>query len=261
MSVSVDRLVQAISLRRSTRNFTGRSIGTTLLHELMHSEQPKALALASCRPVLIRDPAGFDSVFTGIVGNYGKIRGATAILVLLVPESSGEEGKLEAGFLGEQYVLLATALGMASCWVAGTYHHKTLATRLSLAPDEVIVAIIALGEAKSGKDALAGLLHSFVRRKELKEIAIPLFLDGPPWLKAALRAVRLAPSAVNLQPWHFGGTTQRVVLRATRRTAFTPIDLGIAMSHFALAAEHSGMRGAWKREDGVLVFWPAEMSP
>lgn len=254
MRISVERLVHAIPRRRSTRNFTGQHVAAELWHELTHAEPPQALALASCRTALLHDPAGFDAVFTGIVGSYGKIRGATAILVLLTPESSGADGKLEAGFLGEQYVLLATALGLASCWVAGTYHHKALATRLSLAPDEVVVGIIALGYAKPGKDALAGLLHTFIRRKKLAEIAIPLLLDGPSWLTTALEAARLAPSAINLQPWHFSGTPQRVVLRATRRTAFTPIDLGIAMSHFTLAAEKAGMSGTWQREKDDFVF-------
>ncbi|MBT9134135.1 MAG: hypothetical protein DDT37_01600 [Firmicutes bacterium] len=258
MRFSVDRLVKAISERRSTRNFTGHPISAEILEALAHTKDLQPLGLASCRTVLLYDPAGFDTVFTGIVGSYGKIRGATAILVLVVPASSGDEGKLEAGFIGEQYVLLATALGVATCWVAGMYHHKTLATHLSLTPDEVIQSIIALGYAESKRDALGILLHTFVRRKKLAEIASPLLLNGPPWLKTALEAVRLAPSAVNLQPWHFDGTPQRVALRATRRAAFTAIDLGIAMAHFALAAENSGMRGAWQQEGNTLVFLPAE---
>ncbi|MBT9154416.1 MAG: hypothetical protein DDT39_01090 [Firmicutes bacterium] len=100
MRFSVDRLVKAISERRSTRNFTGHPISAEILEALAHTKDLQPLGLASCRTVLLYDPAGFDTVFTGIVGSYGKIRGATAILVLVVPASSGDEGKLEAGFIG-----------------------------------------------------------------------------------------------------------------------------------------------------------------
>jgi nitroreductase len=260
MSSAVSHLVEAMPMRCSTRTFDGRPVATELSGKLMYPEQPRTLGLASCRTVLLHDPAGFDAVFTGIVGSYGKIRGATAILVLLAPADSGNRGQLEAGHLGEQYVLAATALGIASCWVGGTFNYKALMTRFSIAPDEAVVSIIALGYPKVGKDAFAAVLHTFVPRKNLSQIAAPNLLRGSPWLRAALEAVRIAPSAVNLQPWHFSGTEEQVVLKPTRKTAFTHIDLGIAMLHFALAAEHAGINGQWAVAGDNFVFIATENS-
>lgn len=260
MIIDTAQLVQAMPRRHSTRCFAGQVIEASLLNALLQPADLRTLGLVDCRSVLLCDAAGFDAVFTGIVGSYGKICGATAVLALLAPADSGSRGQLEAGYLGEQYVLRATHLGLASCWVGGTFNFKSLTKRFALSPDEAVVSVIALGFAGASHDSVGRLLHAVVRRKTLAQIATPALLQGPPWLRASLEAVRIAPSAVNLQPWHFSGTKEQVVLKPTRKAGFTHIDLGIAMLHFALAAEHAGQTGTWAIERDGFVFVATENS-
>ena len=87
----------------------------------------------------------------------------------------------------------------------------------------------------------------------------PLTREAAGPLADALEAVRLAPSAVNRQPW-------RVLLREgfahfyeKRSKAYAGsdwdiqrIDMGIALCHFALCAEESGVPVSFLQEDPGL---------
>jgi len=79
----------------------------------------------------------------------------------------------------------------------------------------------------------------------LKEGDIPLVQDG-------LEAVRLAPSAMNRQPWrvviegqkaHFFLDTKEDRKSPVR---FTELDLGIAMYHFEAVLREEGTKGKWE---------------
>ena len=67
--------------------------------------------------------------------------------------------------------------------------------------------------------------------------------DAEPHLVEALELCRLAPSAANRQPWRFTVRRDMVVLALTREQ---PIDAGIVMAHYALAAQAFGLGGGWQ---------------
>ncbi|KAF0196596.1 MAG: nitroreductase [Bacillota bacterium] len=238
-------LVEAIPRRYSVRQYTAKEIPNDLRNRLMVSEGIRRLDLTGCRVELAHAPGELDDVFSGIIGNYGKIKGPSALIALLVPEDSGELGLLEAGYVGEQYVLRATSLGLATCWVGGMFHFKTLMGRLSIGPAEKVAAIISVGWPISKTDPMGSLVHFFVKRKTLEQIVDKDLLQSAGWVRSAADAVRVAPSAIHRQPWFLSGTPARVVLKPSRQGGFTYMDLGIAMLHFELAAEHAGHIGKW----------------
>jgi len=93
-----------------------------------------------------------------------------------------------------------------------------------------------------------GLSH---RRRPLSGLVTGLQdSEWPQWIRAALEAARLAPSAVNRQPWRFyvepNGIT--VSVNSIRREFGLSKRLccGIAMLHIEVAALHCGMRGMWQ---------------
>ncbi|MDP3488254.1 MAG: nitroreductase family protein [Bacillota bacterium] len=244
-NILIRDLVEAIPRRHSVRQYTAKEIPNDLLNRLMVSEGIRRLDLTGCRVELVHVPGELDNVFSGIIGNYGKIKGSSALIALLVPEDSGELGLLEAGYVGEQYVLRATSLGLATCWVGGMFRFKTLMGRLSIGPAEKVAAIISVGWPISKTDPMANLVHLFVKRKTLEQIVHKDLLQSAGWVRTAAEAVRIAPSAVHRQPWFLSGTPARVVLSPTRQGGFTSMDLGIAMLHFELASEHAGQIGKW----------------
>lgn len=255
MSTDRDSLVAAIANRKSVRRYQDIAIGEVAREALLSLQSLRKLDRVPCRVEFVEGDLPLDDLFTGIIGSYGKIMGARALLCLVVPASDIEAGKMEAGYLGQQYVLRATALGLGSCWVGGTFNYKRLMAHLSLGPEEAVVAVISLGWPQDGHDAVGKVLHSLVRRKELGGIASKALLAGPLWLKEALQAVRVAPSAINLQPWHFTGSTTAVELRSSRNGTFTPMDLGIAMLHFEIAAEAQGCSGRWHGDKNAQIFF------
>jgi len=254
VSIELVSLIAAIGNRKSVRRYQDTALGEGIREELLAPHSLRKLNRVPCRVEYVEGDKPLDDIFTGIIGSYGKIGGARALLCLIVPTLDLEIGKMEAGYLGQQYVLRATALGLGSCWVGGTFNYKKLMSHLSIGPAEAVSAVIALGWPAERQDAVSKVLHTLVRRKGLSEIASPSLLAGPLWLKEALLAVRLAPSAINLQPWYFAGSTTKVELRSSRNGAFTPMDIGIAMLHFELAALAQGCSGQWHFEKKGQFF-------
>ncbi len=87
------------------------------------------------------------------------------------------------------------------------------------------------------------------KRKCIEELAPGIGSSWPEWAVAAVETARLAPSAVNRQPWRFrldGGG-----LVVAKDSAFeTPkvakrLDCGIAMLHAELGALAAGLDGLW----------------
>jgi nitroreductase len=176
------------------------------------------------------------------------------LLVGVLPEDCSE-ARVDLGYVLEHVVLEAARLGLGTCWVTGTYDAGRAGAAVHLAPGEVAAAVCALGYPDSGR---FGRLHSRTvrllarghRRKPLAEI---VFSErwGEPWsprtadgtLATVLEHARLAPSATNRQPWRFIVRSTDTVLALMRKA---PIDAGIVMAHFALAASALGRAGRWR---------------
>jgi nitroreductase len=204
------------------------------------------------------------------LGTYGFIRGAPAFIVGAVGQ--GIRALEDYGCLLERAVLLATDLGLATCWLGGTFSKSGFARTIGLAGDELLPAVAALGRGADGDGSADRVrrMAGSVSRKPPEE----LFFDGgfgAPLATAAaggyagpLEAVRRAPSASNRQPWrivrtpagwHFylertKGYGKGTLLFALLRLAdLQRVDLGIAMCHFELAAAEAGFDGGWIVED------------
>jgi len=85
-------------------------------------------------------------------------------------------------------------------------------------------------------------------------------LDSAEWVRIALEAARLAPSAMNRQPWGFevapGSITVSVRTGGPEMTISKRLDCGIAMLHIEVAAMSRGVRGSWEwlKPPGVARF-------
>ena len=166
---------------------------------------------------------------------------STARNFLLLAGPAGDQHLEEkCGYFGQLIVLSATALGLATCWVGGTYDRGSCLAHLS--KGERLVCVIAIGHAAS-----TAAHHTPHRSTKSIQQLTTTTGDTPPWFSDALTAVQLAPSAMNRQDVSFTLQAEnRASAHITDSESFSMVDLGIAKLHFELGAHG----GDWEWGDG-----------
>jgi nitroreductase len=175
------------------------------------------------------------------------------------------------GYLMEQNILMATDLGLGTCWLGGTYNSSGFARKMALQPHEIIPAVASVGYAVprlSPVDSLIRMSSGANRRKSWSTLFFQdqqaLSTNDAGRYATPLEMLRLAPSASNFQPWrivraahtqtfHFYlKRTPAVKQIAAFKADLQLVDMGIAMCHFALAAGEEGLKGRWEIHDPLL---------
>lgn len=172
-----------------------------------------------------------EALFTGTLLGMGRITGCSAAAAVIV--SAAEPlSRLHAGILGEAFVLEATALGLGTCWVSGTYRKRML--NVPLQDQEAVLCIIAVGVPQPDS-----INASSRKRKPVERIAQGYERWSASYRDVA-RAVQAAPSAMNMQPWQLMLDGRRFMLDGSDRSQ---LDLGIALCHAELTLPP---HGAWQ---------------
>lgn len=193
-----------------------------------------------------------NSVFKGVVGPYGRIKGAPAF-VAFIGNMDSPNVQEEVGYTGEGIVLEATALQLATCWVAGFFKPEVAARLAGTEKNERVLAVTPVGYAREHETLEERLMTGFGRthkRHPLSYLTTGVGEhDWREWVRVSLEAARLAPSAVNRQPWRFHVEPQSVTVYVrTRGPEFDVskrLDCGIAMLHIELGALSCGLQGEW----------------
>ncbi len=176
------------------------------------------------------------------LGTYGMIKGASNYLVVTI--DSNDDCWLDLGFLFEDLILKATALGFGTVWMAGTFSRKHFKAAIDLKDNQLIPIVSPIG--------LASVRPSFVDkyvvksknhvRKDFNQLFYnsdlsPLELNPSNPIHNALEMVRLAPSAMNKQPWRVICEGNKYHFFNSLGFAKSKIDLGIAIYHFVSSLE------------------------
>ncbi len=140
------------------------------------------------------------------LGTYGFIKGATGFIVGAVRRAPRDLE--DYGYLLEEVILYATALGLGTCWLGGTFTRSTFVRRFGgLEKDETMPAVVSTGypgddgteriraRAEGDRRLAAGELFFEGRWGE------PLPASSAGRYARALEALRMGPSATNKQPW------------------------------------------------------------
>lgn len=214
------RLIDAVKLRASCRAYSG---GLDAAEYAALSYAMGRYRLPGARLALFPVEEGF---FTGMLLGTRRITGcrmAAAVVITDEPLS-----RIHAGILGESFVLEATALGLGTCWVTGSYKRKNL--HVPVSRDEGVLAVIAVG-----KPAAPLTPPSARHRKPPEHFCRGDYRAWPDELVDAAALVQAAPSAMNMQPWAlYMGPKGEFVLDANDRAQ---LDAGIALCHAELALE------------------------
>ncbi|UCE42736.1 MAG: nitroreductase family protein [Candidatus Aminicenantes bacterium] len=261
MEIPVQAWYEAIFRRRSYRKFKKIMLDVDKLGQLS-SVCDNFRPFPEARSVLVREPAG--QVYRGFLGLYGKIENAP-VYVAFIGNMDSPRVQEAVGYTGQGIILEATGLELGTCWVGGFFYPEEVELQIPIAKNERVLAITPVGiphDSFSFKEKLMTGFGYFHRRKQLSEL-----MTGSPkkeWMKTALEAARLAPSAVNRQPWRFllGDNTISVKLNKGRDTykIARRLDCGIAMLHLELGARYSGVDGKWTFPPDSIACFVADSS-
>ena len=174
---------------------------------------------------------------------------------LVGPEGPIPEEKL--GYYGEGLVLVATQLGLGTCWVASTFDRET--TRVELPDGEVLHDVVPIGYAPEKMPLKQRTIRTTLRSRSKKLESLwrgttPL-AQAPGWIQACIEAVGQAPSAINEQPAVFVRDADNQPIRAElvqKKTGREYTDLGIAKLHFELVAALHGINATWEWGEGGI---------
>jgi len=257
----------AIAVRSSQRRYPATPLADDVV---AHLRAFCAAVQPSPNARLVVVDSEVDRLFTGVLGSYGAVSGAPLAVVFV-----GRVGaEAEVGYLGEAFVLEATALGLGTCWIAGSFDKERAGGLVEPAPGERVMALTPVGNSLKRLPAGERLMRRVIgasSRLPLEKIAPGI--DGAPpgaagspgapawpsWARAAVEAARLAPSGVNRQPWRFRYEDGALVLTRAAKLYWTALlDFGIAELHVELGAAHRGVRGTWEPlgEPDVARFVP-----
>ncbi len=238
----MDDILSAIDKRRSRRKYLPAppeplAVKTlqTFIDELNSRESLKM------RLILNNGDA-----FNGFSKSYGMLSGVQNYILLIGnPSDAAETEKL--GYFGEWLVLHATALGLGTCWVGGTFDRNSCPTEPK--EGESIICAITVGNTTpelSGKEKL--IRWGTHRKSKTAEQMYTSDAPVPDWFLSGMEAVRKAPSAVNRQPVMFSYENGTVTASVKRiEDASYALDLGIAKLHFQLGAGG----GSWQFGNGA----------
>lgn len=204
-------LNEMIYHRKSCRSFTGKPVDAEMIERIL-SFEPKPLY----PQIKVRmDIVGKDKVKC-------LCPWTTPQLIAIYSEETG--GYLEnIGFVFQQMDLYLQTLGLGVCWLGmGRMNPKTTTQVEGMK----FVIMLAFGYPKG--DQLRQTTKEF-KRKSMEKVTDKA--------DARLEPARLAPSAVNSQPWYFSHEDDTIHVYCSKKGSL--LDVGIALAHLYVANEGS----------------------
>ena len=202
-------LNEMICRRKSCRSFTGKPVDAEMMEKIL-SFEPKPLypEIKVRMDIVSRDKVKCICPWT------------TPQLITIYSEET--DGDLEnIGFLFQQMDLYLQTLGLGVCWLGmGRMNPKTT----TQVDGMKFVIMLAFGHPKGHQ-----LRHDVTdfKRKSMEKIT-----DTP---DPRLEPARLAPSAVNSQPWYFTHDGDTIHVHCSKKGSL--LDAGIALAHLYVANE------------------------
>ena len=253
-------VIQIIKERISCRSFDKNKTDDAALKKLgEYIDEINGEAKSKVRFMLTSKPGKKDGSSEKL-GTYGVISGTNLFIIGVVDKEKKDEA--EFGYLFEKIVLFATALGLGTCWLGGTFKRSDFAQKAALAENEYIPIVSPVGVKRERTRLLDMAMRAGAgsnKRKPWSELFFetnaetPLTEEKAGAYKTVLEMVRIAPSASNKQPWRIIKDENEFKFFICRNDGYGMAsydlqknDVGIAMCHFELAAKELGLKGGWQ---------------
>lgn len=257
----MNNIAELISKRRSVRTYDGRALDESTKEQL--------LSYANS----IRNPFNIPVKFKFL---DAKKDGLTC------PVVSGTDlyvgGKVENvpnasvafGYSFEEFVLYAQSLGLGTVWLGGTMNRSAFEQAMDLNENQMMPCATPIGYTAKKMTIRETMMRKAIKaddRLPFEELFFDGSFDTPLTKEKAgefaepLEMVRLAPSAVNKQPWRVvvADHTAHFYLKRSKgfghegKLDMQMIDMGIALCHFALSAKENDLNVNFVQDDPKLI--------
>ena len=241
--------IEAIESRHSVRTFSPMPVTHLDIRKIADSLSPALLPINGRVAACVRR---FDSKGSLSPGTYGTISGAEYYILLATDGTV--ESLMAGGFLAEGAVLTATALGLGTCWIAGTLRKSDF--DVVEWPDGLtLTAIIAVGWPAEKKRVRDSMTRWFLRSHNRKPFGKMFFysnfdtpLESAGIISDALSMMRLAPSSKNSQPWRALVGDGTVHFYCLEPDLVYVLDSGIGLRHFSDIMVAEGWQGCFYKD-------------
>jgi nitroreductase len=215
-----------------------------------------------------------------ILGAYGRF--ITPPYYLVPYTSEGKNSLVDLGYHSEQIAIQLWLKGIGSCFIGCLSRQKKVRQLFQLPADAQIAAFLVFGYPGEGFGfgTITEITKSIMgirARKPVEEIFFQDSFDHPAmpvglWQKIT-EAARMAPSAVNAQPWRFLLRKNELYLFSMQNNRkyvlpenqdYSLHDSGLCMANIDLALTSFDQKFEWKLLNGELDFdnhFPEQLFP
>ncbi len=260
----MNNIAEHIKARRSVRTYDGRALDESTKEQLLIFAKdiqnpfniPVEFKLLDAKKEgLICPVVSGTDLYVG-----GKIKN--------VPNAS-----VAFGYSFEAFVLYAQSLGLGTVWLGGTMNRAAFEKAMQLSVDEIMPCASPLGYPAKKMSMRENMMRKAIKADErlpFKDLFFDGAFDTPLTKEKAgkfakpLEMARLAPSAVNKQPWRvvIADNTAHFYLKRSKgfghdgKLDMQIIDMGIALCHFALTAKENGLNTQFVQDAPQLISNP-----
>ncbi|MBQ3797382.1 MAG: nitroreductase [Butyrivibrio sp.] len=244
--------------RRSVRTFDGKEPDTAMIKELKEFSEE------------ITNPYGIPVKFVFLYKDEHKLSSPVLTgekLYVAAIVDKGQYAEEAYGYSFEALLMRAHELGLGTVWIGGTMPRDKFENAAGLSTNQIMPCISPVGKAANKMSVKETLMRKGVKADSRFKF-VEMFFDGDfdtpltvsgamdKGIYNALECVRLAPSAVNKQPWRVVVTDRMAHFYEKHDKGYiTPdydlqkIDLGIAMYHFEKDLALDGRKAALEIEN------------
>ena len=257
-------ITEIIKERTSWRTYSDQPLGKDTIEQILELQDIKSPfnELAGKYRFEYLHMPDIDPEERKKLGTYGFIKGAQNFIVGVCDNSDYD--KENFGYLMEAIILVATDMGLGTCWLGGFFKKGEFSKKVNRGSNEDIPAITPIGYPAKKRRLKERVVRGFVRAKARQpwermffegDFSTPLQRDSIGDYATLIEMVRLGPSAGNKQPWrivkekgaeiyHF--YVVHIPGKEGLYTRMRKIDIGIAVCHFDLTANELGIKGTWE---------------
>lgn len=235
---------EAVYKRKSVRKYSNHRLSPSVLSEIKAkiNNIDKLFEDIDSRIVVAEDGEKVQKTFSGLKSKIARVDAPH----YLIGVSEEKEGYLEnIGYMVEEAVLYLTRNNIASCWLGSGIESGLLEDIFDFQGNTVILAAFGEPEKRALRDDPGS-----ASRKDIGKLMIDGHEDLPKDVDKMIDCARMAPSALNSQPWRFlyeeetlhifiekKGMFKKLAGKISDLNRLNHIDVGIALKHLEIGAQ------------------------